>query len=259
MAHIRTRETYGTRRLQTELAENGIIVGRDRLARLRKELRLRCKQKRKFRATTNPNHNLPVAPNLLNQTFAPTAPNQVWVADLTYVATREGWLYLAGIKDVHTCEIVGYAMGERMTKELTGKALFMALRSQRPPAGLIHHSDRGSQYCAYDYRVIQEQFGLKTSMSRKGNCYDNAPMESFWGTLKNESLSHYRFNNRDEAISVIREYIEIFLQSSASSLSSGEYLPGSLQGKISSDGCLKKEQMVVSAIASTPHHFLKAL
>ncbi|SRN54087.1 IS600 ORF2 [Shigella flexneri] len=210
VAHIRTCETYGTRRLQTELAENGIIVGRDRLARLRKELRLRCKQKRKFRATTNPNHNLPVAPNLLNQTFAPTAPNQVWVADLTYVATQEGWLYLAGIKDVYTCEIVGYAMGERMTKELTGKALFMALRSQRPPAGLIHHSDRGSQYCAYDYRVIQEQSGLKTSMSRKGNCYDNAPMESFWGTLKNESLSHYRFNNRDEAISVIREYIEIF-------------------------------------------------
>ncbi|SPZ70650.1 IS600 ORF2 [Shigella boydii] len=210
VAHIRTRETYGTRRLQTELAENGIIVGRDRLARLRKELRLRCKQKRKFRATTNPNHNLPVAPNLLNQTFAPTAPNQVWVADLTYVATQEGWLYLAGIKDVYTCEIVGYAMGERMTKELTGKALFMALRSQRPPAGLIHHSDRGSQYCAYDYRIIQEQSGLKTSMSRKGHCYDNAPMESFWGTLKNESLSHYRFNNRDEAISVIREYIEIF-------------------------------------------------
>ncbi|SRJ97722.1 IS3 family transposase [Shigella sonnei] len=137
-------------------------------------------------------------------------PGSRTVADLTYVATQEGWLYLAGIKDVYTCEIVGYAMGERMTKELTGKALFMALRSQRPPAGLIHHSDRGSQYCAYDYRVIQEQSGLKTSMSRKGNCYDNAPMESFWGTLKNESLSHYRFNNRDEAISVIREYIEIF-------------------------------------------------
>ncbi|GLG37230.1 transposase [Shigella flexneri] len=197
MAHIRTRETYGTRRLQTELADNGIIVGRDRLARLRKELRLHCKQKRKFRATTSSDHNLPVTPNLLNQNFTPTAPNQVWVADITYVATREGWLYLAGIKDVYTCEIVGYAMGERMTKELTGKALFMALRSQRPPAGLIHHSDRGSQYCAYDYRVIQEQSGLKTSMSRKGNCYDNAPMESFWGTLKNESLSHYRFKSRD--------------------------------------------------------------
>ncbi len=252
VAHIRTRETYGTRRLQTELAENGIIVGRDRLARLRKELRLRCKQKRKFRATTNSNHNLPVAPNLLNQTFAPTAPNQVWVADLTYVATQEGWLYLAGIKDVYTCEIVGYAMGERMTKELTGKALFMALRSQRPPAGLIHHSDRGSQYCAYDYRVIQEQFGLKTSMSRKGNCYDNAPMESFWGTLKNESLSHYRFNNRDEAISVIREYIEIFYNRQRRHSRLGNISPAAFREKISSDGCLKKEQMVVSAIASTP-------
>lgn len=252
VAHIRTRETYGTRRLQTELAENGIIVGRDRLARLRKELRLRCKQKRKFRATTNSNHNLPVAPNLLNQTFAPTAPNQVWVADLTYVATQEGWLYLAGIKDVYTCEIVGYAMGERMTKELTGKALFMALRSQRPPAGLIHHSDRGSQYCAYDYRVIQEQFGLKTSMSRKGNCYDNAPMESFWGTLKNESLSHYRFNNRDEAISVIREYIEIFYnrQRRHSRLGNISRQPS---GKNIIRWLLKKEQMVVSAIASTPH------
>ncbi|EJZ65236.1 integrase core domain protein, partial [Shigella flexneri 1485-80] len=185
--------------------------------------------------------------------FAPTAPNQVWVADLTYVATQEGWLYLAGIKDVYTCEIVGYAMGERMTKELTGKALFMALRSQRPLAGLIHHSDRGSQYCAYDYRVIQEQSGLKTSMSRKGHCYDNAPMESFWGTLKNESLSHYRFNNRDEAISVIREYIEIFYNRQRRHSRLGNISPAAFKGKISSDDCSKKEQMVVSAIASTPH------
>ncbi|WP_411157968.1 IS3 family transposase [Shigella dysenteriae] len=131
------------------------------------------------------------------------------MADLTYVATQEGWLYLAGIKRCLYVR-VSATPWRAHDKELTGKALFMALRSQRPPAGLIHHSDRGSQYCAYDYRVIQEQFGLKTSMSRKGNCYDNAPMESFWGTLKNESLSHYRFNNRDEAISVIREYIEIF-------------------------------------------------
>lgn len=144
VAHIRTRETYGTRRLQTELADSGIIIGRDRLARLRKELELRCKQKRKYKATTNSNHSLPVAPNLLNQTFEPTGPNQVWVTDLTYVATQEGWLYLAGVKDVYTCEIVGYAMGERMTKELTGKALFMAVRNQRPPVRLIHHSDSNS-------------------------------------------------------------------------------------------------------------------
>lgn len=210
VAHTRNRRTYGTLRLQTELASYGIVIGRDRLARLRKEMGLRCKQKRKFKATTNSNHSLPVAPNLLEQTFAPTAPGRAWVADITYIATKEGWLYLAGIKDVFTCEIVGYAMGERMTKELTGRALFMAIRNKRPPAGVIHHSDRGSQYCAHGYRAIQQQFGMKTSMSRKGNCYDNAPMESFWGTLKNESLSHYRFNTREEAASVVREYIEIF-------------------------------------------------
>ncbi|AHA63574.1 Transposase [Shigella dysenteriae 1617] len=216
VAHIRTRETYGTRRLQTELEDNGIIVGRDRLARLRKELRLHCKQKRKFRATTNSDHNLPVTPNLLNQNFTPTAPNQVWVADITYVATREGWLYLAGVKDVYTCEIVGYAMGERMTKELTGKALFMALRSQalrsqRPPAGPLQ-GKISSYGCLKKEQMVVSAIAStpQISMSRKGNCYDNAPMESFWGTLKNESLSHYRFNNRDEAISVIREYIEIF-------------------------------------------------
>lgn len=210
VAHMRTRQTYGTLRLLSELASEGIIIGRDRLARLRKEMGLRCKQKRKFIATTNSNHSLPVAPNLLEQTFAPTAPNQAWVADITYIATREGWLYLAGIKDVFTCEIVGYAMGERMTQELTGQALFMALRNKRPPCGVLHHSDRGSQYCAHDYRAIQRQFGMKTSMSRKGNCYDNAPMESFWGTLKNESLHHHRFNTREEAASIVREYIELF-------------------------------------------------
>lgn len=210
VAHSRNRETYGTRRLQVELASEGVEIGRDRLARLRKELGLRCRQKRKFKATTNSNHSLPVAPNLLEQTFSPVAPNQVWVADLTYIATSEGWLYLAGIKDVYTCEIVGYAMGERMTQQLTGQALFMALKNKRPPVGLIHHSDRGSQYCSQYYREIQQQSGIKTSMSRKGNCYDNAPMESFWGTLKNESLSHYRFSTRESAAAVVREYIEIF-------------------------------------------------
>lgn len=162
MAHIRTRETYGTRRLQTELADSGIIIGRDRLARLRKELELRCKQKRKYKATTNSNHSLPVAPNLLNQTFEPTGPNQVWVTDLTYVATQEGWLYLAGVKDVYTCEIVGYAMGERMTKELTGKALFMAVRNQRPPVGLIHHSDSNNVSVSFHHYA----------------CYWLAPMRS---------------------------------------------------------------------------------
>ena len=127
-----------------------------------------------------------------------------------YIPTGEGWLYLAGIKDVFTCEIVGYSMAERMTLELTSRALFRAAQQKRPAAGLIHHSDRGSQYCAHDYRKILDQFGMKASMSRKGNCYDNAPMESFWGSLKNELVHHCRYATRAEAEASIREYIEIF-------------------------------------------------
>lgn len=209
-AHKRTRESYGARRLQVELAAEGFAAGRDRIARLRHEMDIRCKQKRKFRVTTDSNHDFPVADNLLNQTFRPTAPNEVWVSDLTYIPTGEGWLYLAGIKDVFTCEIVGYAMGERMTKELVGQALFRAVQTKRPMPGLIHHSDRGSQYCSHDYRQLLEQFGMQASMSRKGNCYDNAPMESFWGSLKNELVHHQRYEAREEAIASIQEYIEIF-------------------------------------------------
>lgn len=177
---------------------------------MRRELGLRCKQKRKFKATTNSNHNLPVADNLLNQTFAPTRPNEAWVTDITYVSTDEGWLYVAGVKDVFTCELVGYAMGERMTQGLTAQALWRAVRSKRPLHGLIHHSDRGSQYCAHDYRKLVEQFGMQASMSRKGNCYDNAPMESFWGSLKNELIHHHRYATRADAKAAIQEYIESF-------------------------------------------------
>lgn len=146
-AHKRTRESYSARRLQPELAADGFVAGRDHIARLRRELGLRCRQKRKFKATTNSNHNLPVAENLLNQTFTPSAPNEVWVADITYIPTGEGWLYLAGVKDVFTCEIVGYAMAERMTQDLVGRALFRAAQQKRPAPGLIHHSDRGSPAC----------------------------------------------------------------------------------------------------------------
>ncbi|BCM76871.1 hypothetical protein KAM329D_42430 [Aeromonas caviae] len=126
------------------------------------------------------------------------------------IATDEDWLYLAGLKDVFTCEIVGYAMGERMTTGLVSQALFRAVQQKRPPAGLIHHTDRGSQYCAKAYRALQVQFGMQTSMSRKGNCFDNAPIESFWGSLKNELVHHHRFKTRAEAKAAIQEYIEIF-------------------------------------------------
>lgn len=209
-AHQRSRETYGPRRLQPELAANGVQVGRDRITRLRRSMGLYCRQRRRFKVTTNSRHNLPVAPNLLNQTFEPTAPNQVWVNDLTYIATGEGWLYLAGIKDVFTCEIVGYAMSDRMKPELVGRALFRAVQQHRPAARVIHHSDRGSQYCAEEYQRMLKQFGFRVSMSRKGNCFDNAPMESFWGSLKTELVHHRNFATRAEAESAIREYIEVF-------------------------------------------------
>lgn len=208
--HTQSRETYGPLRMQPELAAQGFVAGRDRITRLRRELGLRCKQKRKFKATTNSNHDLPIADNLLNQTFAPTRPNEAWVTDITYVATGEGWLYVAGIKDVFTCEMVGYALGERMTQQLTAQALWRAVRNKRPAPGLIHHSDRGSQYCAHDYRKLVKQFGMQASMSRKGNCYDNAPMESFWGSLKNELVHHQQYATRADARAAIQEYIESF-------------------------------------------------
>jgi putative transposase len=208
--HIQTRETYGPLRMQPELASQGFEAGRDRITRLRRELGLRCKQKRKFKATTNSNHDLPVVENLLNQTFSPNRPNEAWVTDITYVATGEGWLYLAGIKDVFTCELVGYAMGERMTQSLTATALWRAVRNKRPVPGLIHHSDRGSQYCAHSYQKLVKQFGMQASMSRRGNCYDNAPMESFWGSLKNELIHHQRYATRADAQAAIQEYIESF-------------------------------------------------
>ena len=209
-ADRRTKQTYGPERLQCDLAGHGIRVGICRIKKLRTRLGIRCKQKRKFKATTYSKHNLPVAENLLNQQFQVNEPNKVWVSDITYVPTDEGWLYVAGHKDLFTHEIVGYAMGERMTKNLTSQSLFRAVEAKRPAKGLTHHSDRGTQYCSYEYRSLLEQFSMKASMSGKGNCYDNAPMESFWGTLKQELVHHCHFRTRQEARQAITQYIEIF-------------------------------------------------
>ena len=137
-------------------------------------------------------------------------PNAVWVTDITYVPTDEGWLYLAGHKDLFTGEIVGYAMGERLSRNLVSQSLLRALSSKRPSAGVLHHSDRGSQYCSQEYRSLLERFGLQTSMSRTGNCFDNAPMESFWGTLKQELVHHRHYRSRREAVRDITEYVESF-------------------------------------------------
>ena len=205
-----TRRTYSAERLQHELTARGVRVGICRIKRIRKKLGIICKQKRKFKATTDSRHKLPVAENLLNQQFQVLKPNDVWLSDITYIRTDEGWLYLAGHKDLFTGEIVGYALGERLTRNLVGQSLFRAVAAKRPAKGLLHHSDRGSQYCSHEYRQILERFGLIASMSRKGNCYDNAPMESFWGTLKQELVNHRRYRSRHEAIREITEYIEVF-------------------------------------------------
>ena len=210
LAHERTRQTYGPERLQAELADHGIYAGVDRIKRIRRELGLRCRQKRKFRVTTDSRHNLPIAPNLLDRQFAASVPNRAWVTDITYVTTDEGWLYLAGIKDLFNGELVGYALDERMTQNLVMQALFRAVAARRPERGLVHHSDRGSQYCAHAYQRLLRQFGMQVSMSRKGNCWDNAPMESCWGSLKTELIHHRRFATRNEAKREITEYIEIF-------------------------------------------------
>ena len=209
-AHHRTRQTYGPERLQGDLAENGIQVGICRIRRIRKKLGLRCKQKKKFKATTDSRHKLPVTENLLKQQFKVYEPDKVWVSDITYVPTDEGWLYLAGHKDLFNGEIVGYAMGERMSRNLIGQSLLRALSIRRPEKGLLHHSDRGSQYCSHEYRSLMENYGLEASMSGSGNCYDNAPMESFWGILKQELVHHRHYHTRREAIAEITEYIEIF-------------------------------------------------
>jgi putative transposase len=209
-AHTRTRQTCGPERLQQDLAAHGVKVGICKIRRIRKNIGIKCKQVKKFKATTDSTHTLPVAANLLEQRFQATAPDQVWVSDITYIPTDEGWLYCAAHKDLFNGEIVGYALGSRITMDLVKQSLLKAATTKRPPEGLIHHSDRGIQYCAHKYQKLLALLGMKASMSRKGNCYDNAPMESFWGTLKNELVHHRRYRTREEAIREITEYIEVF-------------------------------------------------
>ena len=231
-AHERGRGTYGPEKIQEELADvEKMEAGLNRIKRLRREMKIRCKQVKKFKATTDSKHNHPVAPNLLNQDFEVPEPNQAWVADISYVATDEGWLYLAGIKDLWNREVVGYVMSHRMTQALVGRALFQAVAKRKPPKGLIHHSDRGSQYCSKSYQKLMRQFKMQPSMSRKGNCYDNAPMESFFGTLKNELVHHRKYRTRQEAIAEIREYIEVFYNRQRRHASVGNLSPAAFWKK----------------------------
>jgi len=175
-----------------------------------KENAIRSKRVKKFKATTNSKHNLPVAENLLNQNFKSQNPNEVWVADITYVPTDEGWLYLASIMDLFNRKVVGWAMSATMTKDLVIAALKQAILRYKPAAGLIHHSDRGSQYASNEYQKLLKNNGFRTSMSRKGNCFDNACAESFFGSIKSELIYLNHYKTRKDASSSIFEYIEVF-------------------------------------------------
>ena len=209
--HTRSRQTYGSPRVVQELRQKGQRHGRNRIARLMKQQGLCGRQKRRYRVqTTDSNHDHPIAPNLLAQAPKATAPNELWVADLTYIETQEGWLYLAAIMDLYSRKIVGWAMSERIDTVLVLKALAMALLHRSPPANLLFHSDRGVQYASGDYRQALRQAGLIASMSRSGNCYDNASMESFWSTLKLELVYRRCFQNRSQASTQIFDYIETF-------------------------------------------------
>jgi transposase InsO family protein len=209
--HIQSRQTYGSPRIVEALRKQGARHGRNRIARLMREAGLCGRQKGRYRVqTTDSNHDQPIAPNLMAQAPAAAAPNQIWVGDITYVETQEGWLYLAAVLDRYSRKIVGWAMSERIDTALVLKAFDMALLHRQPISQTLFHSDRGVQYASADYRRALTQAGLLASMSRKGNCYDNATMESFWSTLKLELIYRRKFATRSEARSQIFEYIESF-------------------------------------------------
>jgi len=200
----------GAPRLTKRLKKAGIACSKNRVARRMRSLGLRAKAAKKFKATTNSNHSLPTAPNLLKQDFNALAPNQKWVSDITYIWTEEGWLYLAVIVDLYSRLVVGWSMSERMTSALVCDALQMALFRRRMPEGVILHSDRGSQYCSKEYQTLINKHHLICSMSKRGDCYDNAAMESWNHSLKVEAIHRHSFSTRKEAKEHIFDYIEVY-------------------------------------------------
>jgi putative transposase len=208
-----SHETYGTRRIAKALEGRGIPCGRARARTLMKLAGVKVKRRRRFKATTDSKHKLPVAPNLLEQDFTVDEPNKVWVSDISYIWTNEGWIYLAIILDLFSRQIVGWSMDKRITKELVINAFHMAYWRRQPLKGLIFHSDRGSQYCSFKFQGILASCGAVSSMSRKGNCFDNAPAESFFGSLKTERVHFAHYRTREEAKLDIVDYIEMFYNS----------------------------------------------
>jgi putative transposase len=210
VAHQKSRKTYGSPRIHAELNDNGQACSRHRVARLMRQHGIVSKHKRKFRVTTNSSHSYPVAENLLRRKFAVEKLGLCWVSDITYIPTREGWLYLAVTLDLFHRKVVGWAMDRWMTRQLAIDALNMAIKNECLSPGLIHHSDRGVQYASNEFQALLKENAIKCSMSRKGNCWDNAVAESFFHSLKVELIHGVIYNTRQEAKTAIFEYIEVF-------------------------------------------------
>ena len=208
--HAQFRGAYGSPRIHEELRSRGYRVGKARVERLMRAHGIRARHKRRWKATTDSRHALPVTQNLIAREFSRAAPNQCWGADITYIGTDEGWLYLAVVMDFFNREIVGWSLKERLTADLVTDALTMGWFRRRPAPGLIHHSDRGVQYASEAFQAKLAEYGMRCSMSGKGNCWDNAPTESFFNSLKNERIHGTRYRTRADAKADVFEYIEIF-------------------------------------------------
>jgi len=232
LAHIRAihaevKGEYGWPRMHKELLARGIRVGKDRVRKLMQQHGIRAKTKRKFVVTTDSKHSLPVAPDLVQRRFNPQEPNQLWCGDITYIQTDEGWLYLAAVIDLFSRQVVGWSLQPHMQTGLVKDALAMAWWRRRPPPGLIFHSDRGSQYCGHEFQKTLKDLGMRSSMSRKGNCWDNAPTESFWGRLKMASVHGQKFATREKARQAVMDWMAFYnhrrLHSSLGYLSPMQY------------------------------------
>jgi putative transposase len=208
--HRSSRRTYGSPRIYRQLKALGACTSKSRVERLMRREGIRAKTKRKFRVTTNSKHNFPVAENKLERRFEVAEANKVWASDITYISTKEGWLFLAVVIDLYSRHVVGWSMAETMTKELCLDAMQMAIGRRNPAPGLLHHSDRGSQYACHEFRKLLAANKIDQSMSRKGNCWDNACVESFFHTLKTELIHHESYANRAEARTSIFDWIEVF-------------------------------------------------
>jgi len=230
-AFVARKERYGSPRLEDDLRDAGMPANRKTIAKSLQRQGLHARAARKFKATTNSRHRLPVSPNLLEQDFTAAAPNQKWVGDITYLWTDEGWLYLATVIDLFSRLVVGWAMSERMTATLVGDALQMALWRRQKPQGVIFHSDRGSQYCAKEFQQLIRDHELRSSMSAKGNCYDNACAESFFHSLKVEAIHGEKFRTREAMREVVFEYIEVDYNRTRRHSANGNISPAAFEAK----------------------------